>query len=317
MLAKVARNQLRLAGDTNMKLCNITGEDARLVGAALASSIATNLTAEASVDEWINRFPMLGELEKEFAWFRGMMYVIAQALLERVSWGLKARLYIGASVSVLDLCSDIYMIIAYMQMDEFGFAAGLGGMVAMCFIAQLSVCYLQTRRGGMQAVIKEFCIVLSGTKPGIDAARVARKQVVEYNIFPADIELMIFKGIEMLTESTPGVVRTRAKERASEGARERRRSARATERASEGSRERRSARAKERASDGARERRSARAKERASDGARERRSARAKERERRRSARATERASDGARERRSARAIERASAGALVPDRAH
>jgi hypothetical protein len=66
LLAKVVANKLRPAGDSKTKLCNMSAKQARIIGGALASCIAANLTAPAAVDEWILRYPAMGELEREY-----------------------------------------------------------------------------------------------------------------------------------------------------------------------------------------------------------------------------------------------------------
>jgi hypothetical protein len=66
LLAKMAANKLRPGGDSKVKLCNMTEKDANVIGGALASCIAANLTSQAAVDEWILRYPAMGELEREY-----------------------------------------------------------------------------------------------------------------------------------------------------------------------------------------------------------------------------------------------------------
>jgi hypothetical protein len=64
LLTKVVANKLRPAGDSKAKLCNMSEKEATVIGGALASCIAANLTAPAAVDEWILRYPAMGELER-------------------------------------------------------------------------------------------------------------------------------------------------------------------------------------------------------------------------------------------------------------
>jgi hypothetical protein len=66
LLAKVVANKLRPAGDSKAKLCNMSAKEAKVIGGALASCIAANLTAPAAVDEWMLRYPAMGELEREY-----------------------------------------------------------------------------------------------------------------------------------------------------------------------------------------------------------------------------------------------------------
>jgi hypothetical protein len=66
LLKKIVKNKLRPAGDSKAKLCNMSAKEANVIGGALASCIAANLTAPAAVDEWILRYPAMGELEREY-----------------------------------------------------------------------------------------------------------------------------------------------------------------------------------------------------------------------------------------------------------
>ncbi|GMI24475.1 hypothetical protein TeGR_g1808 [Tetraparma gracilis] len=173
LLTKIVENKLRPAGDSKAKLCNMSAKQANVIGGALASCIAANLTAHAAVDEWILRYPAMGDLEREYAWFRPMMNTIAQRLLESVSWGLKMRLYTGAGLSTMDLTSDLYMIYTYATTGQQGTALSLAIMVGLCLLGQVWVCYLQTRKGPMRVMLKEMLIVMSGLAPGFHAMRVA------------------------------------------------------------------------------------------------------------------------------------------------
>jgi hypothetical protein len=66
LLAKVVANKLRPAGDVRAALHNMSARRAKVIGGAMASCIAANLTAPAAVDEWILRYPAMGELEREY-----------------------------------------------------------------------------------------------------------------------------------------------------------------------------------------------------------------------------------------------------------
>jgi hypothetical protein len=66
LLAKVVANKLRPGGDSKAKLCNMIKKEANVIGGALASCIAANLTSQAAVDEWILRYPAMRELEREY-----------------------------------------------------------------------------------------------------------------------------------------------------------------------------------------------------------------------------------------------------------
>ncbi|GMI38047.1 hypothetical protein TeGR_g2496 [Tetraparma gracilis] len=207
LLAKVVANKLRPAGDSKAKLCNMSAKEANVIGGALASCIAANLTAPAAVDEWILRYPAMGELEQEYVWFRPMMDTIAQRLLESVSWGLKMRLYTGAGLSTMDLLSDLYMIYTYATTNQRGAALSLATMVGLCLLLQLLGVLMNARKAPKKVILREMLIVLSGMKPGIDAMRVAdgNEQAAHAAISP-DAELVVTRGVEMAMESIPGSI---------------------------------------------------------------------------------------------------------------
>jgi hypothetical protein len=144
-----------------------------------------------------------------------MMDTIAQRLLESVSWGLKMRLYTGAGLSMMDLLSDLYMIYTYATTEQPGTALSLAIMVGLCILGQLAVVWIQAHKRPRRVMLKEMIIVLSGTKPGIDAKRVAdgNKQAEHAAINP-DMELTCTKCFELVCESIPGgCARARTTER--------------------------------------------------------------------------------------------------------
>jgi hypothetical protein len=137
-----------------------------------------------------------------------MMDTIAQRLLESVGWGLKMRLYTGAGLSTLDLLTDLYMIYTYATTEgQQGTALSLAIMVGMCLLGQLCLVLIQTRKGPRRVMLKEMLIVLSGLKPGWEAARVANgaEQSVHTTMDPETV-LVCTRALEMATEAIPGSV---------------------------------------------------------------------------------------------------------------
>jgi len=47
-----------------------------------------------------------------------MMNVVAKRLLGEVSWGLKLRVAMGAGLSILDMATDIFVLVGYMGNEE-------------------------------------------------------------------------------------------------------------------------------------------------------------------------------------------------------
>ena len=70
LMSRVVRNTLKPAGDVKSKLCSVSLKEGETIGRGLAMAMATNLTAEAGVDEWILKHRSLGELDRTEVWFR-------------------------------------------------------------------------------------------------------------------------------------------------------------------------------------------------------------------------------------------------------
>jgi len=83
------------------------------------------------------------------------------------------RLFVGARLSTVDLASDIAMVVTYMNEGQEGTARSLLVMITACLLMQVWVVYSQASGGPRRVMVKEKLIVLSGTKPGVDAMRVA------------------------------------------------------------------------------------------------------------------------------------------------
>jgi hypothetical protein len=66
MVQAVIENKLRPAKVVKTRLADLSLQDGRKIGQSLAASIASNLTADAAVDEWVVKYPGLRELEAEY-----------------------------------------------------------------------------------------------------------------------------------------------------------------------------------------------------------------------------------------------------------
>jgi hypothetical protein len=206
MMARVVENKLRPAGDVCTRMCSVSKKEGRTMGAGLAMSLASNLTAEAAVDEWILKYPALRELEEAEVWFRPMMNAVALRLLGEVSWGLKMRVFLGAGLSILDMATDVNVLLLYRRTPgQEGYGLSLMWMVIACIALQLLAVFVQYRKTSRAKLSKEILIVLTGLKPGFDAFRVAGgKEIEEGNTVDPKVELVAGKCSELLAESIPG-----------------------------------------------------------------------------------------------------------------
>jgi hypothetical protein len=166
MMARIVQNKLRSAQDMGTKLCNLTAKEGATIGAGLAMSLASSLTAEAAVDEWIWRYPALLELDRAEVWFRPMVTTVAFRLLGDVPWGMQFRVFTSAGLSMLDLASDINVVLLYRSNpDTMGYATTLLGMIFACTFLQLIIVYAQNKKKPLK-LVTEALIVFTGLKPG-------------------------------------------------------------------------------------------------------------------------------------------------------
>jgi len=208
MMARAVRITLKPVGDVKSKLCVVSAKEGRKIGEGLAMALANNLTAEAGVDEWILKYSRsLGELDRTEAWFRPMLNTVAKRLLGEVSWGLKMRVTMGAGLSMLDMTTDIFVIVGYIGEDEtkgYGYSL-LWMVVAGMVLLLLSVVGQNWKKP--QVMAKEMLIVMTGLKPAVDCGRVcAGREMEEHHTFDVKTELVITKAAEMVCESIPGCV---------------------------------------------------------------------------------------------------------------
>jgi hypothetical protein len=131
---------------------------------------------------------------------------------EGITLTKKIKVYASAGLSTLDLLTDVYMIYEYATTGQQGAALNMAIMVVLCLLGQLALIWVQTLKGPRLVMLKEMLIVLSGTKPGVYAMRVAKgNEPTEHAAISPALELTCTKGFEMACESIPG---TRANARA-------------------------------------------------------------------------------------------------------
>ncbi|GMI19044.1 hypothetical protein TeGR_g4044 [Tetraparma gracilis] len=191
-------------------LVALTANEAGRIARSLVSIIMANATAEAAVDEFVMTFPALGELDREYRWFRSMMEAIATELMDKVAYGVKARAAIGAGASFGDMVSDAYMVKVYLDTGRPGTAYALLGMVGACLFFQVTVNYLQNhnlKKNKWKTMFFETLAIVSFVKPGIDAYRVASGAESPLGATVDPLTAMVYnKAGELVFEAVPGLV---------------------------------------------------------------------------------------------------------------
>ena len=207
MITRVVENKLRTAATVNTPLCDVSKKEGRAMARGLAMAMASSLTAEAGVDIWILTHKALIQFDKEEAWFRPLINIVGKRLLGEVSWGLKTRVVMGAGLSILDMATDIFVIMGYMGKDDTkGYGWSLLWMIVASIVFQVVLVYFQHRKAPLK-LLREVLIVLTGLKPGVDAFNVVSgKEEDVHSVVDAKIELVVCKAIEMVCESIPGTI---------------------------------------------------------------------------------------------------------------
>jgi hypothetical protein len=72
-------------------LVALTANEAGRIARSFPMVMMANATAAAAVDEFIMTYQALGELDREYVWFRPMLTAIATEVMRAVAWGVQFR----------------------------------------------------------------------------------------------------------------------------------------------------------------------------------------------------------------------------------
>ena len=207
LMLGVVSNNLRLSGAVNSRLLTLSKKEGRTIGNGLASILMGSTSPDLAVEEWILTFPATQELDKNLIWFRPMMNRCAMRLLAKVAWGAKFRLYTGAALSIMDLATDITTIYRFFNKGKYGYAYANVAFIGVTLFLQWLTIFHQNRKRGLKVIAYESLILLSVTKPAVDAMRVASGEAQpENSVMDPQMELTFTKTIEMFAESIPSSV---------------------------------------------------------------------------------------------------------------
>jgi len=206
-LEEVIKGQLHMNKSVRTKLECLDEAEARKIGRNLSPSLKSRKTAQAGLFQWEKQNRSMVQLFKRHEWLESMLLSISQEIMKTAPWGLALRVCVGAGLSVLDMVTDVLVIIAYMKEETTrGYGYSLLGMIGASFTIQLVLVLLQHIKRPAELPM-EVLAVLTGLKPGLDASRVCLgKRKMPHEVLDAKMELVATKAIEMLCESIPGCV---------------------------------------------------------------------------------------------------------------
>ena len=206
LMIAVLRNRLSFFSPAvKTPLHSLTPSEGDKIGGALALSLLTSTEPSAAVDAWFGTYPALLELDDANPLFKPMIVVVASGLFKDASWGVTARVWSGAFLSIFDVMSDIFSIYSLHKKGNHQDANIMTALIALSFVATLQIVLIQNRRRSSRVITVEVLYVFAFVKPAIDAHRVgegyekhALDSMSPYN------EFSITKIVEMSFESIPG-----------------------------------------------------------------------------------------------------------------
>jgi hypothetical protein len=224
----VHKKQLAFAGSVKSSLENVSEADARLIGSYLSPALRQRKTPEAGVYQWKNQNLSMVELFDKEPWFEAMFITVAEEILKTAPWGMVWRVTTGATLSILDMVSDINITQIYLRKPELrNYGLVLLGMLLLSMSMQLIMSACLHRKAGARVVLLDCLAVITGMKPAVNAYNVATsKKKSDKSVFEPKLELVASKIVEIFSESIPGCLLQTYGERVCERA-----SVRASERA--------------------------------------------------------------------------------------
>jgi hypothetical protein len=178
----------------------LTAADARVIGDGITSIRRGHAVPTKAVQEVLAQYPVLRAAAQQCPWFEPMLTVIITRLME-ASIGKKLRLTQSATLSLLDVGSDVFAMLTYYVAGEV--LTGSLILMAVCFsiAVQLLVVYYRNMHRSASEIAKEVLIVLSFLKPLIDLRRLMRGHEVEGAAIDTAAERAGCKIIETACES--------------------------------------------------------------------------------------------------------------------
>ena len=185
-----------------------TAADVALVGKCYYRSIVSSSSRFAAMEEYIQTFLSIQEIDESCQAFRFVMEQVAMIIFFQTNSFLASlRLYFGAGLSVLDMISDLIMISKYFENNNSGFAFSIIAMLSLNICGQIFLATVQQGRNGAKALLLEVFYIVTCLAPGVHAFRVARgeeaggSEKVDHRTM-----LMMAKSLELVFEAIPGLV---------------------------------------------------------------------------------------------------------------
>jgi hypothetical protein len=173
LMVAIVRNKFKKAPSISSDLARLSQDEGKRIGEGLALALIANLSFAAAVDEYIYHYPCLQQLEEQYPWTRPMLNVVAKRILASSNLGAKWRAFSGAGLSILDVFSDFYMIVRFINDDERKMAMSILATICFNTALQVTITLTQYRKMSKRRQLKEFLMTVLMVQPGVLAFRVA------------------------------------------------------------------------------------------------------------------------------------------------
>jgi len=163
-LEEVVRGKWVTSGSVSTKLECLSEKEARKIGRSLMPALKQRKTVVAGLHQWKMQNRSMVELFERYDWVESMVLEVAQEVMKTAPWGLMWRVCTGAALSVLDIVTDVVVILVYTGNEETrGYGYSLLGMLVGSMVLQLMIVFLQNRKKPW-AMAKEMLVVITGLK---------------------------------------------------------------------------------------------------------------------------------------------------------
>jgi len=163
---------MRRRGDClQTKLEDLTEKESIKIAKALGASVRDNLTPATGVAQWKDRVPAMQELLETYPVLDPVLVIVMQHALMSHPIGVYLKVLKLIFVSMLDLVTDIFVIVEYMGKEETrGYGRSLLAMVVGCLLLQ-SIFFVVQNLKKPGKIPLELVYVFTGLGPAVTAYR--------------------------------------------------------------------------------------------------------------------------------------------------
>ena len=160
---------------------NWTLGDCKSVGKAVAVLLREYESGKAAMEAWRAEYPQLDPLFEEIQGLEEFTSILFKNLEKDDYHGLVYRVFLGATISIVDSATDLYVSLTYLSENVNTEAVALIAMVSLNASIQLMASFATARLNWKRKLQEVFFSVLL-LRPVVDAYRVSRAAAKEEDI---------------------------------------------------------------------------------------------------------------------------------------